>query len=499
MGIRSHRARFFLYLTLLFLALPFIQMSVEAYHKFLLRGRPEIAVAFMYITVVLFMSFTAIPFLLSHFFFAGDLKYLAALPIPAEYIVFAKLSTLYCYLLIINSLVLAPVLVLTGAYYKLTALFLLPVLIVWLLAPLIPLSFSAIVALGLVRLVAPRGKKNLLSLIFGFGLLFLLLGVQLFITGENSSVIEYWTITMGRFFPPARWLARMIMGSVWEFIYFVLLNLMLIAGLWKLTPKLYRSALLCADHGVGHKGKITYRQRGKAAQLLRRNLLILLRQPVFMMNTLLSLAVPCLLLLIAIITGDLALDLLVLPENRHRLVLLFVGVTSAPALLVNLSATAITREGPAFWETKVLPVGVWDNLCSRMWTTLLVNLFASVLIGAAVHKLVRIEMAILLSGSFFVFMLTRVLATIDLLINLYRPYLNWTNPAAAIKNNLNVLFSLALRPLLLVLPVSLFFQWPALEIEKVLFLSGLIFFLFHLLTFNYLKNLMIRKFNQIIV
>ena len=68
MGLRAPRARIFLYLTLVILAFPFIQMSVGAYQTFLLQGRPEGAVALMYLTVVLFMSFTAIPFLLSHFF-----------------------------------------------------------------------------------------------------------------------------------------------------------------------------------------------------------------------------------------------------------------------------------------------------------------------------------------------------------------------------------------------------------------------------------------------
>ncbi|HBT17760.1 MAG TPA: hypothetical protein DEB05_12495 [Firmicutes bacterium] len=175
------------------------------------------------------------------------------------------------------------------------------------------------------------------------------------------------------------------------------------------------------------------------------------------------------------------------------------GVLSAPALLANLSATAITREGSAFWETKVLPVEPWDNIRSRMMTTVSINLLASLLIGSFTFRLLRIEAAFLLAGLFFVIMLTLFLATIDLLINLYRPYLKWTNPAAAIKNNLNVLFSLALRPLLAIIPSFLFISWPTLGYRNILYLTGLIFFVLYLLTRKYLKNLMIRKFDQIIV
>ncbi len=498
MGLRARRARLFLYLTLFCLAFPFIQMSVGVYQTFSILGRPESAVALMYLTVVLFMSFTAIPFLLSHFFYGGDLQFLAALPLPVEYIVLAKLSTLYCYLLIINSLVLAPAMILTGINYQLTALFWLLLFIVWLLVPLLPLLVSSVVALGTVKLFAPQGKKNLLSIFFGFGLLFLIIGIQLLMGGENSSVAEAWTLSIGGYFRPVQWVARLSAGSAREFLFFLLLNLLLAAGLWRLIPRLYRSALHSVNQTAVAKGRITYRQRRKAVQLLRRNLFILLRQPVFMMNTLLILAVPCLMLLIAVFTGELPIDLMVLPENRNRLVVLFVTVTAAPALLLNLSATAITREGRTFWETKVLPVEVWDNLRSRMWTTLIVNVIASLLIGLPVVLLFGIEWPVILSGAFFIFTLTRVLATIDLLINLYRPYLDWTNPAAAIKNNLNVLFSLALRPLFLAVPYFFSFCWTALGEEKVLCLSGLVFLLLHFLIFGSCKDLMIRKFNQIV-
>jgi ABC-2 type transport system permease protein len=501
MGLRSKKTgNLLLYLTLILLAIPFIQMSVGAYHTFLLLGRPELAVTFMYITTVLFMSFTAIPFLFSLFFYAGDIKFLVTLPIPEEFIVFAKLSTVYLYLLVINSLVLAPTMVLGGINFGLTVGSIILVFIAWLLAPLPPLLFSAVVALGLTRLAAKSSKKNILSLFFGFALLFLLLGIQLFITGESGSQVEYWTITLGRFFPPAQWLARMVTGSVKDFLYFILLNFIMVTGLRVLAAKLYRSAVLAFNEKeVIRKGGVYYRQRSKTLQLLRRNLLIILKQPVFLMNTLLSLAVPCLLLLISIITGDLSLDTLVLPENKGRAVLLFVGVLSAPALLANLSATAITREGSAFWETKVLPVEPWDNIRSRMMTTVSINLLASLLIGSFTFRLLRIEAAFLLAGLFFVIMLTLFLATIDLLINLYRPYLKWTNPAAAIKNNLNVLFSLALRPLLAIIPSFLFISWPTLGYRNILYLTGLIFFVLYLLTRKYLKNLMIRKFDQIIV
>lgn len=94
-------------------------------------------------------------------------------------------------------------------------------------------------------------------------------------------------------------------------------------------------------------------------------------------------------------------------------------------------------------------------------------------------------------------MLTIFLAMTDLVINIYRPYLHWTNPAAAIKNNLNVLLSLAYRPLLAVIPFLSTVCFPGAGVYGILFYSGLLLFLLTLLVRKVLRTIMVEKFDQI--
>jgi ABC-2 type transport system permease protein len=499
MGIKAGKlGNILVYLTLGILAIPFVQMSFDAYNTFLSIGKPELTITFMYITGILFISLTAVPFLFSSFFYARDLKFLATLPIPEEYIVFSKLSTLYIYLLGINFLVFYPAVVIYVVNWNFKPIAFILGLLVWLLSPLVPLFFSTLVSLALMRVAARSNKKNFLTMFFGLALFILLFGARFMIIEKSGVEIEGLVATLEDYFPPAIWIRRAVSGSLKDILYFILLNFFVIMGLRFTVRKLYKIAILTFDQEGAHRGRIYYKQRNKIIQLLKRNIQIILKQPIFLINTLISLAIPWLILLISIISGDLSLTFFTLPENKYRAVQLILGISSAPALLANLSATSISREGSTFWETRVLPVSTWDNIRSRMMTTVLINFLASFVLGILLISLFQIQFYFFIPGVFFLLTLNLFLAAIDLIINIYRPYLNWSNPTVAIKNNLNVLLSLAFRLVPIMIFFSVFSYSSILGYGNTIFILGLIFLFLYLLTRRYLKVRMVKKFEQIV-
>jgi len=215
------------------------------------------------------------------------------------------------------------------------------------------------------------------------------------------------------------------------------------------------------------------------------------------MNTLLSSAVPTLIFLAGVLSADFNWEKLFLFDQPRPFATFWVGLASTPALLTNLSATAITREGRAFWETKVLPVTAWDNIRARINTTVLINLTASFFVVGLIAFGFTSELPSIFPGLFFVAMLTWFLASTDLAINIYRPLLSWSNPAAAIKNNLNVLLSLAYRPLLVLVPLGVARCFPGVGINRLLFSSGFLFFLLTLFIRRFLQTVALERFNQI--
>ncbi|MDW7662732.1 MAG: hypothetical protein SCL54_15090, partial [Bacillota bacterium] len=103
------------------------------------------------------------------------------------------------------------------------------------------------------------------------------------------------------------------------------------------------------------------------------------------------------------------------------------------------------REGKAFWETRVLPISAEENISARIQTTILINGFATAALALATFwilplGIIDIVLALVASAAAIV-----CFATIDLIINIERPYLNWSNPTAAVKNNLNIMISLISR------------------------------------------------------
>ncbi|MBN3585587.1 hypothetical protein JYB64_24665, partial [Algoriphagus aestuarii] len=69
-------------------------------------------------------------------------------------------------------------------------------------------------------------------------------------------------------------------------------------------------------------------------------------------------------------------------------------------------------------------------------------------------------MKMIIIAATFCLTVTLFLATIDILIDIYRPILNWTNPTAAVKNNLNVTFSLLIRGVIALIIYLLYKIWP---------------------------------------
>jgi len=492
----GRRGKGLVILTLLLLMIPFTQMSIGVYHRFYGLGRPELAVAFMILLTFLLMTLTAIPLIYSLFLYRNDFQYLSALPIPESYLGMAKLSIVWLYLAGINLVLWLPVSILTGLDLGWIDRGLITGFLIGILTPFPPLFFSTLAVLALTLVGVKGRRKNLISTFFGFALLGLVLGTQLFLTSESGvgliALMEGWS----RYYPPTAWLVRLISGSRANIIPLMGLTVGCYWGLQTGAGRLYRIALHQAETNSTPQSFSLFEQpKSKYRQLLRRNLLIIGKQPVFLMNTLLTLVVPGLILLAGFLAGDFTPENLA--EGQNQLTLVWVGLASAPALLVNLSVTAITREGKAFWETKVLPVTTWDNLRSRIGTTILINLTASMVMLILALLCFPLTISSVISGLFFVVMLTVFLAHSDLVLNIYRPFLNWSHPAAAIKNNLNVILSLASRPLLTVIPVLTVFCLPGASLSAILFYSGLLLFLLTLLVRKFLQTVMVEKFDQI--
>ena len=510
MSIKNRRLAYLLQFALvLILAIPAVNFSIMTYEAFAQIKQPELVITTMYVNSVILMFVLGLPFITSVFFYSKDIKFLSALPIREDTIVFSKLCTIYIYMFVINILLIGPSLVVYGINTGISLIFIINSILALLMAPLLPLLISSLLVLSISRYLGNSRRRNLLSIISNVIILVAIIGMQIAISRymsqpeyvqrlftEEGSFMKF----VGMRFPPSIWLTKMVMGSIIDALLFIGLNLLLIYILQLLARLFFRKALhaYIQDSSTAI-GEIYYKKRSRTYQLIKRNILIIFKQPTFLMNTVLTLIVPVILFPVMFFTGELSMDFLNSPQFKEYMPLIFSGLLLSPAIISNISATAIAREGQSFWETKVMPISSAENIKYRIYTsigfnflgTLLLLILGSIFLPVTINIIIPALIVAITANLFF--------STIDIIINIYRPLLDWTNPTAAVKNNLNVMISLGIRAVIGINCYGLYFIFPELftNLNLVIWLAAILFFVLYLITRFLLYNHFVKKFEQI--
>jgi len=435
--------------------IPVYEIVKQLYNTFSMIGMPELTLTYLYVGATMMVFITGIPLVISMFFYSKDLLFIATLPVKEDTIVFSKLASIYVYLVGMSAILFGVAVGFYGLADGIKPLALLLGTLGVLMTPIMPMIFAVVVILPFMTFVGGRRNRNLMVIVGNVLLLAIILVLQIAFTRiqmDPESLQQYLAskdgliYLIGHRFPPSVWLTKMIMGSGKEFLYYVLLNLSFVVVL-KVTAKyLYHGAVLKYNQqgGTGTFGKtvkIEYKTRSKRFLLLKRHIGIIFHNPTFMLNAVMTMFVPILLFGIYTAMGLMSLDTFKDPALKPYLIYIYAGIISAPSIVGSLSATVISREGKTFWETRVLPISTNDNLITRIASTFIINGVATLLLAIAclwIFPLGLLDIAIALLASIVG---NLCFSTMDLIINIQRPYLNWSNPTAAVKNNINVMLS----------------------------------------------------------
>ena len=447
-------AKLLLLLLPIAISMPVFNLSLTTFITFAQLGQPELVITLTYIGAVMLMFFLGIPFIVSIFFYSRDIQFLSALPLKEEEIVFSKLSTVYFYLLLIATIVMGPALYVFGMNMAVSIFYIIKALAVLLLVPLLPMLIAAVFVMLMSSFLVNSSHRNLFSLLSNFILIGAIISVQVIVNRYTSDPEQIRSLVeggegllniLGMRFPPSIWMTKMFVGSFIDTILFLGLNLILIYILMKLSKLFYRKAILSLQHGGKASGKITYKSQSMNYQLIKRHFLIIFKEPTFLMNTLFTLILPLVLFVVMSFTGEISKGVLNSPQLVPYHSLIFIIIIVSPVIVSNIGSTIITREGKSFWQTKVLPISFKENIKARIQATVLLTAVGSILMGLFALYLLDLSIKSILIGSVFGIAVILFFSVIDLIINIYRPFLNWNNPTAAVKNNLNVMIALGLR------------------------------------------------------
>ncbi len=445
----------------------YVFFLIELYKAGEALGAPQFILTMATVAAGLLILFFGIFYILSTLFLAKDTELLASLPVSQESIFTSKFMMVligeypFAFLIMLPPVIIYGVNMHKGPFYYLLAL------LGTLILPLIPLILSALTSLILMNVVSRSKRRDLITIL---GSIVFLVGV---VAGQNyllsrmpSNGTEFmlaliqnsqdFIAFMGRAFPPSVWITRMLSSDVsvalYNLGYLLLSSAVAFVLVYYLASRIYTRGATAHLETRAKQGskKLNYKSSSQILALFKNEWRIILRTPIYVLNSLTSVIMAPLILMLPLFGGNLAndpdikfvLDLIRKAEAQSGLLLILSGVVSLFALINPAVSSTFSREGKQFWILKNIPVAPEIQVYGKLLAGYSISFLAVLLsvIGAMISFKLSPLLALMVILLCSLAMIP--VSALSLLIDLIRPKLAWNNPQEAIKQNMNVVLGM---------------------------------------------------------
>jgi ABC-2 type transport system permease protein len=405
------------------------------------------------------------------FYFSDDVENLLPLPIKSSQILGAKFIIVTIFEYLTACLIFLPILIVYGVKSGGGILYYVYALLIFLTLPVIPIVLDSVIVMIIMRFTNLAKNKDafrtisaVIAIIFGVGVstmsqrLVLNQGAGQTQLGNNSLV----AIT-SNIFPASKLGALGLInhGSLSGLIYtglFIILSLLGFYLFLLLGNQLYFKGVTGVSVSSSSKKQISSEELNRKAirssvlkSYVLKELRILFRTPAFFINCILMNFIWPILLIIPLFTqpssvsGIRGLIGLVQKQGISGMVFAaFFGVMLFVSSSNGIAATSISREGENIFFNKYIPVSYKTQIIAKVITGVIMGIVGMLSIGIAAVILLKLPLSLMaLIG------LTSLLAIlfsnfVGIIIDLFNPKLHWDNEQKAVKQNLNLLLSMAI-------------------------------------------------------
>lgn len=445
-------------------------LITNAYQQYSQLGVPELFLLQFMVVTGLLGFFFGIFLMIGAMLFSKDMRILITLPLKPEDVMSAKFSTVILDQMIISLVTLLPPLIYFGIQTSAGIIFWVFGIIIFLLSQILPVTITALVVFPLARIF--RFNKHRDFLIYFISSL-LLVAIIIFVALINAQemsggmspaqIMEMFSnpegllVRIGRAYPPAilaskALISKGIYGLLW-FLLYILLHVALFGALLWLGRKLYYNMYnQLQEHFAGKKeykadelALYLQKQKTKFSALYSREWKYFLRVPSFTFNgfgNVIVFPVIMIILLSTYKTGQLTQFESYFQALRSYFIPIatLIGILSGG--INGLASSIFSREGVYLPELKIVPVNPETILEIKLLHVSTIS-FIGPLIGT-------IAIGVILNAGVFEIILAFIISAltitflniIQFIIDAIRPMLEWDNPQKAMKQNLNVLFSI---------------------------------------------------------
>jgi ABC-2 type transport system permease protein len=429
-------------------------------------GRPELLFSLALLVSWVLAFFLGIPVVVSVFFFSRDTAMLLPLPLRARSIVLADAFLVYLSSLGLHAVLTVPALVVYAMHAPVGAWYVVAGLLYLVGGPLVPLGLSVLLAFALTSLVNLSRYRIALE-VAGFVLVLAgVVGLQLVmqrsmmgqLTGSSAvpAAMASSLVSIPDTFAPLAWAAAgFVPGSgVVPLAGFVLFSVAVAAGALAMAGRYFlrltvERAATRASRLSAARYQALRAPRSVIRALLSREIAVLATSSAFLFEGIMEgLVFPMVLGLFS----------LTLPPAAKALFSGFIASSPWAGLAVfallalmcginTVSSTSLSREGKAFALSLVLPVSGRTHVRAKLLFHLAIFGTGYVIDLALLVGLLHVppvSLVYLVPGGVGFLLLT---FSASIFLDLRRPYLSWTHPQQAMKQNGNAMAAMGLAVL----------------------------------------------------
>lgn len=436
-------------------------------------GQESAIISFGTVIVSSIIFFFGIFYIINMFYLAGDTQNLLALPLRGWQVLGARFTVVLCYEYITELPFLLPPLIIFGLRSGASPVYWLYSLLGVFFIPLLPLGLVTIPIVVLLRFANLGRRKDLFKILAGIIVLALAVGLQFIFQKSGPNAMDPVFLQnmltgrdglmnlISRLFPSTKYLGLALINAdkaagLIALLQFIGLSFLVVVLAWLVGDKLYFQGLIGSSETTTRRKKLTKSDYNRLAtgssplfSYCIKEIRLLIRTPIYFMNcVLINLLLPVLLVVPFWLqsrneSGPMPWEeLLTQPGGETILMAAVIGTAVFLTASNAIAATSLSREGKEFYISKYLPLAYQKQIQAKLLSGYVFGGLGALLLLIAANILLPLEIA--QSGIILAVSLVAIIPAIEagLSIDIIHPRLEWDNEQKAVKQNLNVVWSM---------------------------------------------------------
>ena len=436
-------------------------------------------------------------------FSSKDYDLLMSLPIKNSIILSSKLIEMMIINYVFTALIMVPVSV---VYFitsgNLQCTFFLTMLIAIIFIPMIPVVVASILAVVIYYISSRFKNKNIISIILGLITMILVLygSIKLqdiinYFVANSTSIVEGFE----KVYKPAKYivdaminfnilsLIKFISVSVVPFLLFIVIFSATFTNINKVLGESYRKS--------NYKMK-ELKTSTIITALTKEEFKRYFSIKIYVMNTFVGMILVLGAALVSLFKGEEFITVILEIPNISNMIA--AGTLAIIIFGIGLSCTtacSISIEGKNLWIKKTLPISPIDIFKSKILTNLILSIPIAILSNIIFYIALKFDFIYLLINIVITIAFALLSAIVGLIINLYFPKLQWSNPTAVVKQSTSVFINMIFTFVSIILPIVILVLFGIDNLKLGLSIITIIISAITFVAWNILKSKGVRQFN----